>query len=106
MDRGPGTVSLVDAHIGEGPAAYNVNVRQLFVCDDNSGSFVIRLLPQGNARPKDGFTFNGPWAISGNTGTFSATATLQGFAEGSITGNLHDDGYVVHEGAQVGISWS
>src|SRR5215470_11595929 len=30
-----GTVSLVDAHIGEGPAAYNVNVRQRFVCDDN-----------------------------------------------------------------------
>lgn len=64
-----GTVTLVDQHIAEGPAAFNVNVRQLFVCDDNSGSFVIRLHPQGNARPKDGFTFNGPWAISGNTGT-------------------------------------
>jgi len=44
-----GTVSLVDAHIGEGPAAYNVNVRQLFTCDDNSGTFVIRLLPQSNS---------------------------------------------------------
>jgi hypothetical protein len=75
-----GTVSLVDAHIGEGPAAYNVNVRQLFVCDDNSGTFVIRLLPQGNARPKDGFTFNGPWAISGNTGT-GAYAKLSGYGE-------------------------
>ena len=75
-----GTVSLVDAHIGEGPAAYNVNVRQLFVCDDNSGTFVIRLLPQGNARPKDGFTFNGPWAISGNTGT-GAYSKLSGHGE-------------------------
>lgn len=40
-----GTVSLVDAHFAEGPAAYNVNVRQRFVCDDNSGTFVIRPLP-------------------------------------------------------------
>jgi hypothetical protein len=64
-----GTVSQLDAHFGEGPAAFNVNVTQLFVCDDNSGTFVIRLLPQANARPKNGFTSNGPWAISGNTGT-------------------------------------
>ena len=75
-----GTVSLVDAHFGEGPAAFNVNVRQLFVCDDNSGTFVIRLLPQGNARPKDGFTFNGPWAISGNSGT-GAYSKLSGRGE-------------------------
>ena len=75
-----GTVSLVDAHFGEGPAAFNVNVRQLFVFDDNSGTFVIRLLPQSNSRPKNGFTSNGPWAISGNTGT-GAYATLSGHGE-------------------------
>jgi len=75
-----GTVSMVDAHFGEGPAAFNVNTRQLFVCDDNSGSFVIRLLPQGNARPKGDFMFNGPWAISGNTGT-GAYRSLSGHGE-------------------------
>lgn len=75
-----GTVSLVDVHIGEGPAAFNVNARQLFVCDDNSGTFVIRLLPQANGRPKDGFTSNGPWAISGNTGT-GAYTKLSGHGE-------------------------
>jgi hypothetical protein len=74
------TVNLVDVHIGEGPAAFNVNARALFVCDDNSGSFVIRLHPQGNARPKDGFTFNGPWAIVGNTAT-GAYKTLSGHGE-------------------------
>src|SRR5687767_5522732 len=68
-----GTVSQVDAHFGEGPAAFNVNATQLFVCDDNSGTFVIRLHPQANARPKDGFMFNGPWAISGDTGTGAYT---------------------------------
>ena len=75
-----GTVSLVDAHFGEGPAAYNVNVTQLFVCDDNSGTFVIRLLPQANARPKDGFMSNGPWTISGNSGT-GAYSKLSGRGE-------------------------
>ena len=75
-----GTVSLVDAHFAEGPVAYNVNVTQLFVCDDNSGTFVIRLLPQANARPKDGFTSNGPWAISGNTGS-GAYSKLSGRGE-------------------------
>src|SRR5262245_27658519 len=68
-----GTVSLGDEHFAEEPA--NVNGRQLFVCDDNSGTFVIRLHPQANGRPKDGFMFNGPWAISGRTGT-GAYATL------------------------------
>ena len=75
-----GTVSLVDEHIGEGPAAFNVNVTHLFVCDDNSGTFVIRLHPQFNARHKDGFTANGPWAIWGNNGT-GAFAELSGHGE-------------------------
>jgi len=75
-----GTVSLVDGHFAEGPAAFNVNVTQLFVCDDNSGTFVIRLHPQANGRPRDGFTFYGPWAISGNTGT-GAYSKLSGRGE-------------------------
>ena len=75
-----GTLSGVDEHLAEGPAAFNVNATTLFVCDDNSGTFVIRLHPQGNARPKDGFTLNGPWDISGNTGT-GAYAKLSGHGE-------------------------
>jgi hypothetical protein len=56
-------------HIGAGPAAFNANGTTLFVCDDNSGTFVMHAHPQANARPKDGFTLNGPWAIKGDGGT-------------------------------------
>lgn len=72
-----GTVSFVDGHFAEGPVNYNNNIRQLFTCDDNSGSFVIRLLGKLNA---DGFTFHGSWAISGNFGT-GAYAKLAGHGE-------------------------
>ena len=57
-----GTVSFVNIVIGVGP---NVNGVSRFTCDDNSGSFDIRLHPQFNARPKSGFDANGPWSIWG-----------------------------------------
>jgi hypothetical protein len=64
-----GTHSLV--RIAPGP--YNVNALQMFTCDDNSGSFILRLHPQFNARPKDGFTANGPWSVWGKgTGAYSS----------------------------------
>jgi hypothetical protein len=66
-----GTLYLVDAHFGVGPAAFNVNALHEFVCDDNSGTFVLRLHPQGNSRPKDGFDLNGPWSVWGKgTGAY------------------------------------
>jgi len=66
-----GTVSLVSDAFGEGPAAFNVNAVQRFTCDDNSGSFDIRLHPQFNSRPKDGFDANGPWSVWGKgTGAY------------------------------------
>ena len=36
------TVIFVDDAIGSGPAAFNVNGLTRFVCDDNSGSFILR----------------------------------------------------------------
>lgn len=50
-----GTFSLVTEVIAEGPQAFNVNAVHQYVCDDNSGTFSIRLHPQANARPKGGF---------------------------------------------------
>jgi hypothetical protein len=50
-----------------------VNALHLFTCDDNSGTFILRLHPQFNARPKDGFTANGPWSVWGKgTGAYSS----------------------------------
>lgn len=65
-----GTVSLVSEVIAP---AFNVNALQQFVCDDNSGSFILRLHPQANGRPKDGFTLNGPWSVWGKgTGNYES----------------------------------
>jgi hypothetical protein len=70
-----GTVTLVDEVIGIGPGGFNVNAIQEFTCDDNSGSFIIRLHPQANPRPKDGFDLNGPWSVWGKgTGAYSNMA--------------------------------
>lgn len=67
-----GIVELVDEHFGIGPAAFNVNARQRFTCDDNSGSFVIRLHPQGNFRPREGFDLDGPFSVVGKgTGAYA-----------------------------------
>ena len=67
-----GTVSHVSAVFGPGP---NVNALASFTCDDNSGSFILRLHPQFNARPKDGFDANGPWSVWGKgTGAYSGLA--------------------------------
>ncbi|HET6565886.1 MAG TPA: hypothetical protein VFG52_10775 [Xanthomonadales bacterium] len=60
-----GTLHFVDEHIAIGPAAFNVNATTEFVCDDNTGTFVLRLHPQANGRPKDGFDLNGPWSVWG-----------------------------------------
>jgi len=70
-----GTVIFVDDAIGSGPAAFNVNALTQFVCDDNSGSFILRLHPQASARPKDGFALNGPWSVWGKgTGAYRSLA--------------------------------
>ena len=70
-----GTVALVDEVDAIGPGAFNVNAIQEFTCDDNSGSFIIRLHPQANPRPKDGFDLNGPWSVWGKgTGAYSNLA--------------------------------
>jgi hypothetical protein len=67
-----GTVSLVSEVIAP---AFNVNALQQFVCDDNSGSFILRLHPQANGRPKDGFALNGPWSVWGKgTGAYQSLA--------------------------------
>jgi hypothetical protein len=70
-----GTVSLVNEVLAIGGFAFNVNATQEFVCDDNSGTFRLRLHPQGNLRPKDGFHLNGPWSVWGKgTGAYSGMA--------------------------------
>lgn len=70
-----GTVSLVNEVIADGGFAFNVNATQEFVCDDNSGTFRLRLHPQNNARPKGDFHFNGPWSVWGKgTGAYSRMA--------------------------------
>ena len=74
-----GTLRGVREALGIGPAAFNVNSLTEFVCDDNSGSFVIHLHPQANARPKGGFDLVGPWAIWGK-GT-GAYATMSGHGD-------------------------
>jgi hypothetical protein len=52
-----------------------VNGLHHFDCDDNSGSFEIRLHPQGNPRPGLGFDLNGPWSIWGKgTGAYRQLA--------------------------------
>jgi len=66
-----GIVELVDEYYGIGPAAFNVNATHRFTCDDNSGSFVIRLHPQGNSRPREGFDLDGPFSVVGRgTGAY------------------------------------
>lgn len=74
-----GTLHFVDEAIGSGPAAFNVNALTEFVCDDNSGSFTLRLHPQANGRPKNGFALNGPWSVWGK-GT-GAYGSLSGHGE-------------------------
>jgi hypothetical protein len=71
-----GTVELVREKITAGEA-FNVNAWTRFICDDNSGSFVLHVHPQFNSRPKDGFDASGPWAVWGAGGT-GLYATLTG----------------------------
>jgi hypothetical protein len=72
-------VWLVSEVFAIGPAAFNVNAVQLFVCDDNSGTFTLRLHPQASGRPKNGFALNGPWSVWGKgTGDY---AKMGGYGE-------------------------
>lgn len=69
-----GTVSYVDDVVATGPAAFNVNGITRFDCDDNSGSFFIRLHAQAAARPH-GFNLAGPWSVWGKgTGDYERLA--------------------------------
>ena len=70
-----GTVNFVDDVVGSGPAAFNVNGTVRFICDDNSGSFVLRVHPQAASRSKDGFDLAGPWSVWGKgTGAYEGLA--------------------------------
>jgi len=66
-----------------------VNALTEFVCDDNSGSFTLRLHPQANARPKDGFALNGPWSVWGK-GT-GAYGSLSGHGEFGVVFDEESD---------------
>jgi hypothetical protein len=84
-----GTLHFVDEAIGSGPAAFNVNALTQFVCDDNSGTFTLRLHPQANARPKDGFALNGPWSVWGK-GT-GAYGSMSGHGEFGVVFDENSD---------------
>lgn len=83
-----GTVSLVKIVIPE--KSPNVNAVHRFTCDDNSGSFNIRLHPQFNARPKEnGFDANGPWSVWGKgTGDYSR---LSGYGDFGVVVDEESD---------------
>jgi hypothetical protein len=84
-----GTLFAVDGVFAIGPAAFNVNGLQEFVCDDNSGTFILRLHPQANGRPKDGFALNGPWSVWGKgTGNY---ASLSGHGEFGVVFDENSD---------------
>ena len=70
-----GTVNFVNEHVGIGPAAFNVNGLVRYTCDDNSGSFILRVHPQAASRPKGGFDLAGPWSVWGKgTGAYESLA--------------------------------
>jgi hypothetical protein len=84
-----GTFSLLSQVIASGPAAFNVNAVHQYVCDDNSGTFFIRLHPQANARPKGGFDLDGPWSVWGKgTGAYES---LAGHGEFGVVFNAGSD---------------
>jgi hypothetical protein len=58
-----GTVEYVRDRVSA-PPGFNVNGWTRFICDDNSGSFVIHLQAQTAQRPKEGFDLDGPWTLS------------------------------------------
>jgi hypothetical protein len=71
-----GIIELVSEKITSGNA-FNVNTQARFVCDDNSGSFVLRYHPQVVGRDSDGFDLDGPWSVTTGLGT-GAYQTLSG----------------------------
>lgn len=84
-----GSLHFVDEHLAIGPAAFNVNALTQFVCDDNSGTFILRLHPQANGRPKDGFALNGPWSVWGKgTGNYKS---LSGHGEFGVVFDANSD---------------
>ena len=82
-----GTVGHVSAVFSAGP---NVNALARFTCDDNSGSFDIRLHPQLDIRPKDGFDAIGPWSVWGKEGT-GAYSGLTGSGEFGVVVDENTD---------------
>lgn len=84
-----GTVFFEDQVFAIGPAAFNVNGLSEFVCDDNSGTFILRVHPQASGRPKDGFALNGPWSVWGKgTGNY---ASLSGHGEFGVVFDFDAD---------------
>lgn len=83
-----GTVTYVTDVVGAGPAAFNVNGVSRFDCDDNSGSFFLRLHAQAAARPHE-FNLAGPWSVWGKgTGAYS---TLSGHGEFGVLFEANTD---------------
>ena len=81
-----GTVSTVSAVFSAGP---NVNALASFTCDDNSGSFILRLHPQFDVRPKAGFDADGPWSVWGK-GT-GAYRSLSGYGDFGVQVDENSD---------------
>lgn len=70
-----GTLYALGAVFSAPNAWLIVNGLHHFDCDDNSGSFGVRLHPQGNPRPGFGLDLNGPWPIWGKgTGAYQRRA--------------------------------
>lgn len=63
-----GVIELVSEKVTSGNA-FNINTQTRFVCDDNSGSFVLRYHPQVVGRDSEGFDLDGPWSVSPGLGT-------------------------------------
>ena len=49
--------------------AVRYTVRAEFVCDDNSGTFILQFHPQFGPGTDPTFTASGPWSIPGNGNT-------------------------------------
>jgi hypothetical protein len=84
-----GLISEVSAVLAEGPTVIIVNEVARFDCDDNSGSFMIRLSAQDNGRRTEGFTHEGPWSVWGKgTGAYKR---MSGHGDFGVVVNFDTD---------------